>query len=425
MNPNIRPLPEKVGVGFLSPEKLEANGYREERAAHVWHYFFTPERWNWPLWDAVENKPSPSFKIDAFSPNLNKSLHFGHLRQLALAHCIGRLLPRTQFVSLLGCTGILQSAQDELQEWFSFLNMRPKLYYDALMPHDPDIVPRHEGEGEKAGAMVWDGPNGPVVVMRKPDESGYRRPTYAFHDLAFAKVVGPDFYITGAEQVEHFRNLGLGNKHLSMGLVVDAEGKKLKSRSGEAMSAKEGFAAVEQVMKPVPDPKKIIWNVIAWNMLSSGRATNVKFEPEKWVKPEAPGMYCSYTWARLYSALGGLYRGDGEDMTQSDAELAGFSQYRHYYIAKARATMDPAPLANYLYDLCRRATKAYHTERIRDGRRPFQFAVSHAMNSIYECMQHLGMFPIKMREEEDVRDNGAAPLSDVRADSQPEKPATD
>ncbi len=397
---NIRPLPEKIGVGFLSPTKLEIEGYREEKAAHVWHYFVTPKTWWWP--DESLTKTEEVFKgpitIDAFSPNLNKSLHIGHLRQLALAHFLKYSLQNTKFVSLLGTTGCLQSSINELHGWFDFLNFHPQLYYDALMPQDADIVPRHEGDGDKAGALVWDGPRGPVVVFRKADESGYRRPTYAFHDLAFAKTVKPDYYITGVEQVEHFQNLGLESKHLPMGLVLDASGKKLKSRTGDALTAKEAFEQVQAVMQPVPDPKKVIWNIIAWNLLATGRSTNVKFEPELWVKPEAPGMYCSYTWARLDSALGGYVLGKSSEMTQADADLAGFASYRWYYIDKAIDNMDPAPLCHYLYDLCRRVTKSYHVERIRDGRPGFQFAINQCRMGITVCMNFLGLFPVAMRE---------------------------
>ena len=400
---NIRPLPENLGVGFQSPEKLDLPGYREEQHPHFWRYFMTQEEWGWP--DTYCFKQHPPLVIDGFSPNLNKSLHVGHLRQLALANCLSKLLEESRFVSLLGTTGILKSSVDELQEWLCFLNFDPDLHYDALMPQDATIVSRHEGEGDKEGALVWDGPRGPVVVFRKADESGYRRATYAFHDLAFAATVQPDYYITGVEQVEHFQNLGLDKKHLPMGLVLDSAGKKLKSRTGDALTAKEGFEAVEAVMQPVPNPKKIIWNVIAWNLLATGRATNVKFEPELWVKPEAPGMYCSYTWARLNSALEGSDQevddsfGDEKKMTEADAQLAGFTQYRFYYFAKAQTGMDPAGLANYLYDLCRRATKAYHTERIRNGRPGFRFAISMCKLGIEDCMKMLGMFPIEMREE--------------------------
>jgi hypothetical protein len=397
---NIRPMPTRQGVGFYSVERQTELKlpYREEENGPAWVYHFTPQAWTWPKPDKVE--PPKDVIIDAFSPNLNKSLHVGHLRQLALAACLKNTLSSyTKFVSMLGTTGLLKKSVDELQEWFDFIGFRPTLYYDSLMPQDADIVPRHEGEGEQIGALVWDGPRGPVIVFRKSDESCYRRSTYEFHDLAFAVTVGPDYYVTGAEQVEHFQRLGLEKKHLPMGLVLDSDGRKLKSRTGDALTAREAFEAVQAVLQPVPDPKKVVWNIVVWNFLATGRATNVKFNPSQWVKQDAPGMYCSYAWARLDSALGGAFRGERGQMTDEDVKLAGFAQYRHYHREKTRETMDPAPMANYLYELCRRVTKAYHAERIRDGRPGFQFAISEAYLGITEVMTWLGMFPVLLRED--------------------------
>lgn len=395
---NIRPLPDNVGVGFQSHAQVGGNNFREEQSEHAWRYFAQPGAYEWPYaWAAISRK----LVIDGFSPNLNKSLHIGHLRQLALARCLSNLLGRrTEFVAILGCHGILQKAQDELRDWFNFVGYDPKLYYDVLMPQDEDIVPRREGEGEQAGALVWDGPKEPVIVFRKADDSGHRRATYAFHDLAFAKTVAPDYYVTGAEQVEHFQRLGLYDKHLPMGLVLGKDGKKLKSRSGDSLKAAEAFAEVSAVLQPVPDPRKVVWNVIAWNLLATGRAQNVKFDPEAWVKPEAPGMYISYTWARINSALAGSMQGTAAEMTQADADLAGFAGYYHYHATKGQTTFDPAGVANYLYELCRKVTKAYHTERIRDGRPGFQFAVSLCWATIATAMRTLGMFPVVMREQD-------------------------
>ena len=391
---SVRPLPEKVGVGFQSEQKL-TNTYREVNAGHCWYYFVTPDSWAWPEHPVVEKN---RIKIDGFSPNLNKKLHVGHLRQLAIANCLKSVLPHADFVSLLGTTGILKQSVDDLNEWFNFLDFKPKLYYDALMPQDLEIVPRKNGEGDKEGALVWDGPHGPVVVMRKADEFGFRRTTYAFHDLAFAATVKPDYYLTGVEQVKHFHDLGLESKHLPMGLVMDADRKKLKSRNGDVFMAEDAFRLVQEAMQPVPDPKRIIWNVIAWNMLANSRTTYVQFEPERWVKPESPGMYISYTWARLKSALGSVDSEGSTEMNQSDVDLVGYSQYSYFHVIKTQATMDAVGLANYLYNLCRRVTKAYHSEKIRDGRPGFRFAIGKCFNVISYCMKMLGMFPIHMRD---------------------------
>jgi arginyl-tRNA synthetase len=135
---------------------------------------------------------------------------------------------------------------------------------------------------------------------------------YAFHDLAFAKLVGPTHYITGAEQKEHFASLGLGDKHLPMGLVLGSDGKKLKSRAskeGVPADSPKAEAIMEEVMENLedscPDKRKLAWNVLAWNFLTVARTQNVKYNPADWTKADAPGLYITYTFARVKKAARG------------------------------------------------------------------------------------------------------------------------
>ena len=43
------------------------------------------------------------------------------------------------------------------------------------------------GTGKYEGCQVWQGPIGPVVILKADDT-----PTYAAHDLAYAQRVKPD-----------------------------------------------------------------------------------------------------------------------------------------------------------------------------------------------------------------------------------------
>jgi arginyl-tRNA synthetase len=45
------------------------------------------------------------------------------------------------------------------------------------------------------------------------------------------------------------------------------------------------------------------WNIVAWNFLSANRERNVKFIPSQWTKSDQPGLYISYTYARILKAL--------------------------------------------------------------------------------------------------------------------------
>ena len=169
--------------------------------------------------------------------------------------------------------------------------------------------------------------------------------------------------------------------------------------------------------------------------------------PKKWTRIESPGMYITYTYARVRAALlesghvgslgnpffnipprtmkamkkdfrplavstldlptGAEYNYDSlvdewhpthpdpqYDLTPEDVELMGYSHYwKHWYI-RAVQQMDPAPLANFTHDLARKLGEAYHKERIKGGRYGFQYAVNEAWENLGRCMFYLGMFKL-------------------------------
>ena len=398
MNQTIRPMPAKVGVGFVSQNKLNDDasiGYRYEPVGTFHNYHFTLKNFDWPVWyDRGENQKEI---IDAFSPNMNKELHVGHLRQLALAASLSALFrwsKQVQFVAILGCSlGVKQRAIDSWTWWTNFVNYAPKLYYDVILPDDVILTYTQTEDG--SGPSYWNGPNGPVIVKR---EDG--RPLYAYYDLAFAEIVGPTKYITGTEQKEHFEKLDLKDKHLAMGLVLGEDGTKLKSRSGDAMLAKEAMQAIIEQLNGTPEYHRehLAWNILAWNMLHASRESNLKFEAETWSKPDAPGLYITYTNARLMSALGDdldTYDIDSSwKFEESDLKILGICEYHRYYLQKSLENMDPAPIANYAHELARVLGNAYEKERIKDGRKGFVYAIKLGTRVLQLCMKELGMFLI-------------------------------
>lgn len=407
----IRPIPSSYGVGFVSAKQLPeyAGKYREENIGRYWNYHVTANYLQWPK--SVDFKGP--YIIDGFSPNLNKTLHVGHLRQLALAKSLSSILnfdqKRAKFVSLMGASqGVFQYAQKQLGEWFDFLDFHPTLYYDVLMPLDQEVVPRrktkvlikdtittdfngkpfeHEEECE-----VWDGPKGPVIVVRSNG-----RPLYAYSDIAFAKTVGPTHYITGSEQKEHFSNLGLGDKHLSMGLVLGEDGKKIKSRTGDSITAIETMQLIEQHLNPTSEPKKLAWNILAWNFLHISRSSNVKFTPEQWTKSESPGMYITYTYARITSVLEteNISHVNSNQLNEDDIKLLGFAGQHAFYMQHSIDALDPAILANYTHELAMKINVAYHSEQIKGGRLAFKYAIYKTVITLRDCMLQLGMFPLE------------------------------
>lgn len=316
-----------------------------------------------------------------------------------------------KFVALLGCClGVKKAALDGWKYWTDFVHYHPQVYYDVALPQDiievrdptveeveKRVVDPNEPGPDWELPKLWDGPNGPVIVIRSDG-----RHLYAYHDLAFAKEVGPTHYITGHEQKSHFASLGFADKHLPMGLILGPDGKKLASRDGTAMLAHDAMGAVIDQLGPMADPtmaRQVAWNILVWNLLHASRGTDLKFEVEKWVRPEAPGMYASYTYARVRKALAPLSSGyfhesgkrDGE-ITEDDAKLLGMSEQYLYYHNKAVKTMDPAPIANFAHELARALGAVYEKERIREGRPIFAHVVRHALWRLEHCLTDLGMF---------------------------------
>ncbi len=383
----IKPIPLNIGVGITSFQELpkyEEAGFRAEQVGRYWNYHFTTRFWEWGSEQAFFGH---KYVIDGFSPNLNKELHIGHLRNLAVARSLKGIHPNAKMVAMLGAAvGIEPWALEQLDEWYQFTGYLPDMYYDTSLPDNVDTV---DGEGDQAGCKVWMGPKGPVIVTRSDG-----RHTYAHHDLSFMKLVGPTHYVTGAEQKEHFESLGVGEKHLPMGLVLGADGKKISSRDGGAMTAREALTQVADHLEDTPQPEELAWNVVAWNFLKTSRGKNVIFNPEEWTKNDSPGMYISYTYARVGKALESIL-GDSTQITDADVRLLGVASYKEYYLARSQELMDASPLANYALELAQVMTQAYHNEKIIGGRPGFQFAMRRAHGFLGLCMNYLGMKQLK------------------------------
>lgn len=400
-------MPLKYGVGFVSNEPLPEDmvlGYRYEQAGTHHNYHVTSGRYHWPL----QYEPDQQSRIiDGFSPNMNKELHIGHLRNLALANALSLIFEGsdTKFVSLLGCSmGVKLAAIQGWEKWTNFVGFHPEIYYDCALPQDVvDTRIETDPQSHYQGGEVWDGPNGPVLVKRTDG-----RFLYSFHDLAFASYVGPTHYVTGHEQREHFDALGLGDKHFPMGLVMGDDGKKMKSRDGEAFSAREAMELLQGNLDETPQPERLAWNVLAWNCLQARREKNLQFEPQKWTQPDSAGMYITYTYARILSAFGGAWDsnisswgamvGDSvlwkpnDSQQEVDVKLAGFAEQYHYYLQRSITEFDPSPLAQFAHDLARQLGRAYHSEPIKEGRQEFRMAVLWAAYRLRCCMKKLGLF---------------------------------
>lgn len=409
----LLPLPDNQGVGFFTTNEVDPlnpqfKGFKYAKIGIYHNFYATTAAWKFPTQQLV---PIENIIFDGFSPNLNKSLHVGHLRNLALATAFchtAKSIHRLQVkpVALLGASlGVNSKALEEFNTWSKLAQYEPDIYHDVLLPYD--LFPQSElqdGINEQFGCKVWNGPFGPVIVEKSNGSK-----TYAYYDIIFARLVKPHFYITGAEQKEHFKSLNLEDNHIPMGLVLGIDGKKIKSRDGGAFLAIDVLNEIKKNLKQTEQPDQLAWNIIAWNMLSVSRNKNIQFNPEVWCDANSPGLYISYTFARISKALHSALAFASVDwstrmlrptarptylQTELDIELAGFSSYCDYYIQRAVIQKDPNCIANFALKLAMKLNTAYANERIVDGRDGHLSAITISVQTLERCMKCLSMYPI-------------------------------
>lgn len=418
----IIPLPDNLGVGFCTTTEIDKTAYPGWRVEEAGIY--TNFHASYLAWDCgFEFPPAEPLIIDGFSPNLNKQLHIGHLRNLAAASSLSKILYAKPVAMLGASLGVISTAQKELTRWFKLARYSPELYYDVLLPIDvldniEDKKNNVEDTNIHGSHKVWKGPNGDVIVVKS---DGLR--TYAYHDLVFAKLVKPDFYITGCEQQQHFNNLGLSDKHIPMGLVLGQNGKKMQSRNGESLSAQDALLMVQDQLLGSGDLEKLAWNILAWNFLSVKTQKDIKFDPDRWSNPDSPGLYITYTYARIWNAIeSAMDAGKARlldhhsSLEQSysakkmihniasmaapnqvksiDYELACTATYYPYYLNLAYIKRDPSWLAHFAFRLSKKLNQAYHYENIVDGRNTFQTSIDFALTTLRLTIEQLGMYPL-------------------------------
>jgi arginyl-tRNA synthetase len=401
--PEVRPLPDLKGYGFTHTGdvvKEWACYYRHETIGIYQNYYFTPENYLLPI---LFQTPQ-GLVIDGFSPNLNKRLHIGHLRNLCVALSLSRTLPNSKMVGLLGASlGILDGVEEELYDLLKFVGYEVNYIKDIDLDV-PNIVGNitTEGKGDKTGCKVFGEKE--VVIIRSNS-----KPTYAGYELAFSLLSKEsiDYYITGWEQADHFEFLGLKDKHLPIGLVLGLDGKKIKSRSGDSLKLFEALTIVENSLYEDGSKdesinyKELAWNICCFNLLLTSRAKNIQFVPEQQFKITSPGLYCSYTFARLSSIL---QRGKPNTTDLSPNKPVPFQKEDIPYVAqigylvwartRASELLDPAPLANQVLKTCRFINKCLEQEKIIGNRPSLYHAIALLNDFLLDSMVRLGMFPL-------------------------------
>lgn len=383
MEAKLKPLPSHVGIGIMTNSPVALPGYTYQPVGNF-HNYLVATTWKWPVTYIWEPKT-----IDGFSPNLNKELHAGHLKNLAVGNALANILGGEPVAMLGAALGVNDGALDTYKAWCKLAGYNPKIYFDNELPKPTTAL--QPGHDKYEGCLLFNN----VVVYRADG-----RPTYAAHDLAFMEIAQPDFYLTGAEQKDHFKSLSLGDKHLPLGLLLGADGRKMRSsvkkedEEANALSAQELFTLMLECLNAgTKDPKLLAWNILAFQFNSSLVAAPTKFNAQQWAKPEAPGVYLTYTVARISKALNKANPcQDIDPTTKEEIELSAFSEYFHFYLAEARQRKEPSIIAGFALNLAKKLSSSYASTPIANGSDSWISTITRANTTLKACMGLLGMY---------------------------------
>jgi hypothetical protein len=325
----------------------------------------------------------PKFNyLDAFSPNLNKHLHLGHLSNLVLAKAVKALNLSEKVISIYGDTLVGEVSKEEayqtLKELQTKYNNLPDQEFMAseMKLADPNYF-LQPGSREYEGTQVFEINENQYVVGIKSDGST----SYFYQDVALADHLGAHgLYLTGSEQKEHFQMLEeiFPLQHIGLGLVL-LNGKKMSSSTGNVIYLSE---IEELVCKKFTD-EKLIYNIVAGQILKT-KLTATKNITKKNIGDikTSLGLYLSYTNARLKSA--GCENQGGSDFIDPNLEFAHL---------KAQVNIEPQFLFTSLVNKAKQINKLYETHHIQGNEENKQM-FSLLMTDLEWGLTNLGMFPI-------------------------------
>lgn len=222
----------------------------------------------------------------------------------------------------------------------------------------------------------------PDTVLLKSDGTSL----YHTQDLGLTKLKIEKFnpwlaiWVVGNDQITHFQRLfslidliGLlpidNLYHLAYGYVFDKDGKRMSSRSGEALSADE---LLDIIQKKVSN-REIALGALKYAFLSSGAFKDMKFDLEKAILfTGKSGPYVMYAYARACGILKDVgeknFDLENVKLTNLNREiLLKCADYPNIIISCANS-YSPNILADYLYDLAKLFSQMYETEKVLEAK---------------------------------------------------------
>lgn len=300
--------------------------------------------------------------MDGFSPNLNKHLHIGHFSNLVLAKAFQKMNTAEQYISILGDTlsGDV-SKEDALNKFYDnckkFDYKVDKVFFASEMKCDESKFV--DGIDEYEGTKVVEAGENKIVAIKKDGSS-----SYFYQDISLASMLNDEtLYLTGYEQANHFATLKTifpTVNHIGLGLVKFQKSDKLIAENKNAkMSTRLGNVIfmsdlMSDLMVEFDGNEKLCYNIFAGYILKNNPQSDKMFNMDTIKNPKnSPGLYLSYTMARLKSA--GVQMSGQKDF---------FKQELQFAYAKSKFELNPACLFNALVELCKEINNLYVTNQI-------------------------------------------------------------
>lgn len=316
-----------------------------------------------------------------------------------------------------------------------------------------DVVRKFQAGGLPAGARaeagsVFEESEGAIVFRgEKYDPSLHTRvfinsagfPTYEAKELGLAKVKAEKYsydesiVVTANEVNEYFNvvlkamelvypDLAKKTRHVSHGMMLGPDGKKMSSRTGEVLPAEDLIAEVEKrALSKIeesekefsPEEKREIAEAIAigaikYSILKQSPGKDIIFDIERSLSFEGDsGPYLQYTYTRASSVLEKAEEADIKILGYQDIEniVSEANKYRERseqismnvgaierllyrfpeIVERALLEYEPQHITTYLIDLAQAFNSFYGAERIvdpEDKTSPYKVALTKAISII-------------------------------------------
>lgn len=232
------------------------------------------------------------------------------------------------------------------------------------------------GVGEYDGTMTFN-VNGEKIVGIKSDGST----SYFYQDAALADMLdAPTLYLTGHEQDNHFKTLHKlypNISHIGLGLVK-VTGVKMASRLGNVIYFED---VLKDCLELFNNDWDLSYNVLAGYILKVDPKKDKKIDMKTLKNAKnSPGLYLSYTLARLTSA--------GVRAMKTDKFNDTSLQFKYM---KALYNLQPNTLFNALVDHCKKINSLYETHKI-EGNPENEVMFSNFKEDLELGMKTLGLF---------------------------------